>query len=125
MVAKRFSRATGGSCLHAMMAEQVARTLNRLSAADFTELLSSRVQCGLSDFIEDFFCSAPDDQADEGEESGGHEYYFHSREWISITNNNFMVELEEEQAGWDLPSLGKTVLCFLQLAMLCYATVSQ
>ena len=54
------------------MADQVARALNSLSDVDFTQSLSSRDQRDLGHFIEDFFCSAPNDQAEE-EESGGHE----------------------------------------------------
>jgi len=51
------------------MADQVARALNSLSDSDFARSLSSR---DLGHFIEDVFCSAPNDQAEEGEESGGH-----------------------------------------------------
>ena len=55
------------------MADQVARALNSLSVVDFTRSLSSRDQSDLGHFIEDFFCSVPNDQTEEEEESGGHE----------------------------------------------------
>ena len=55
------------------MADQVARALNSLSDVDYTRSLSSRNQCDLGHFIEDYFGSAPNDQAEEEEESGGHE----------------------------------------------------
>ena len=55
------------------MTDQVARALNSLSDVNFTRSLSSRNQRDLGHFIEDFFCSAPNDQAEEEEESGGHE----------------------------------------------------
>ena len=53
------------------MADHVARALNSLSDSDSARSLSSHDQRDLSHFIEDFFCSAPNDQAEEGEDSGG------------------------------------------------------
>jgi len=69
------------------MADQVARALNHLSGSDFTELLSSNDRRNFAHFIEDFFCSAPNDQADQGAVSGEHEYHFQSAQWISIAQN--------------------------------------
>jgi len=55
--------------------DAVARALNCLSDVDFTHSLSNQDRHNLSDFIADFFCSAPSDHADEEEEPGEYNYY--------------------------------------------------
>ena len=63
------------AAVQATMAQQsnrVARALNSFTEAAFTSALTARDQAALSTFVEDFFCSTPDEDAHDEDDPGNY-----------------------------------------------------